>query len=249
MRATHSCHCGGGHIRRPTRRRVAAQLDAQRRETRPQHRRRGPENPDPVRGVGHIHLRRDRSHPAPPTGRHDLHHPPDRRHHIESTDQQKRRDQSMRHAARRAPRPGHPQPKTGTPNPNRTLIPRPKAHRHPTRRTHQTRRYHATPRSDIHLDRNRTRPYDGHGWIRHPSGPLPAERQLERTGKGPSRTRTPIPTPTPNPPQTPRPKPPHPPPNSQAANTSRPPSLCRIGGRKRIGRLGPTACISGQRGG
>ena len=127
----------------------------------------------------------------------------------------------MGHRARRATGPGHPQPPTPAPDPNRPLITRPAGHQLTTRRAQHPRHDHTPPSSHIRVDRQPTRPYDGHGWIRHPSGPLPRRAPTRRPGRGPSRYNNPrILTAVRTHHQTAPPKPPHPSSSSQAANTT-----------------------------
>ena len=108
---------------------------------------------------------------------------PDRRGNIETPNNKERRQKHMRNTTTHATAPSQPQQPTTTPNTNRSLIPRPENHRHKTTRTHSTRHHHRAASQNIGLDRNRTRPYDCHGVIRHPSGPFPAEHQLDGPGR------------------------------------------------------------------
>jgi hypothetical protein len=108
---------------------------------------------------------------------------PDRRGNIKTPNHQERRQKDMRNTTTHAPNPSQPQPPTTTRNTNRAFIPRPENHRHKTARTRHTRHHHRAARQNIYLDRNRARPYDCHGVIRHPSGPFPAERQLDGPGR------------------------------------------------------------------
>jgi hypothetical protein len=98
----------------------------------------------------------------------------------------------MRNTTTRAATTSQPQPPTTTSDTNRAFIPRPENHRHKTTRTHSTRHHDRAASQNIYLDRNRTRPYDCHGVIRHPSGPFPAERQLDGPGRVLSITKTTI---------------------------------------------------------
>ena len=176
-------------VGRPTGRNVTTKLDCDRRETRPQHPCPRTEAPNPVarRGVRNIDQSSDRSNTTAPSGdRAD--HLTDRVDHVETPDKQERRDQRMRDTTRPTPSPDKPQTPTAPRDPHRSQIPGPPTHRHPTRRTRRPRHHHCTARGHIRVDRNRTRPYNGHGWIRHPSGPLPVERQLDDPGGVPRET-------------------------------------------------------------
>ena len=108
---------------------------------------------------------------------------PDRHCNIKTANDKKRRQKNMRNTTTRATSPSQPQPETTTIDTNRAFIPRPRNHRHKTTRTRGTRNHHGAASQNISLDRNRTRPYDCHGVIRHPSGPFPAERQLDGPGR------------------------------------------------------------------
>ena len=62
-----------------------------------------------------------------------------------------------------------------------TPIPRPQAHRRRTRRALRSREHDCPARRGIRVDRQRTRPYDGHRW-QHRPGPLPTERPITAGG-------------------------------------------------------------------
>jgi hypothetical protein len=103
----------------------------------------------------------------------------------------------MRHQTRRATRPSEPQPSTPTIKTNRPSIPRPPTHRQTTRRTQRPRDHHRPASPNISIDRKRTRPYDGHGWLRTLRTP-PRRASTRRPGRGSlAYTRTPTSSPTP----------------------------------------------------
>ena len=128
------------------------------------HRRPAGETSKPVPGSRgrHVHTSSRGPHTRHAFG-HRLEHHADRLDNIEPADEQERRDQRMRHATRRAASPGQPQPPTTTTDPDRPLIPGPPTHRLSARRTLGPRHYRRPASSHIRVDRNRTRPYDGHG--------------------------------------------------------------------------------------
>ncbi|CAN5130314.1 hypothetical protein BH20ACT8_BH20ACT8_05710 [soil metagenome] len=142
-----------------------AQRHRHRGEPRRQRRRPRPiaSPPVPHRGIGHTRPRRDPARRR--AGRHAGQRRPDHPHRVEAPGQHERRQQRMTHVgpAARALRSPHPHPPGDVPVAHATLIARPEAHRPPARPTRPARRRHLPARRGVALDRQRARPYDGHG--------------------------------------------------------------------------------------
>lgn len=191
MRALHHRHCRGHRLDHQRCINIATELDRQRCEPGPQHRRPTHKTPNPITSgrVRHINTSRRRAHTRHALS-HRFEHDTHALDHVETAHQQERRDQRMRHRTRRATRPSEPQPSTPAINTNRPSIPRPPTHRHTTRRAQRPRDYHRPASGDIGVDRKRTRPYDGHGWLRTLRTP-PRRASTRRPGRGPSRLQEP----------------------------------------------------------
>ena len=169
--------------------RIPAQLHRQRRKRRPKLTRASTEPPDPAPGRGMRDpgpLRR-RPDPTPPA-RHLRDHRTDRLGHIQPPGQHERRQQHMAHPAPRTPQPRHEDLPAAARRPHITPVTRPEHQRPRARRAPRARELHPPASGNVGIDRQRARPYHGHGDTA--SDPSPRRGQTT-AGRDPSRsTRT-----------------------------------------------------------
>ena len=128
---------------------------------------------------------RRRPDPAPAT-RHLPDHRADRLGHIQPPGQHERRQQRMAHPARAAPQPGHEDLPATARRPDMTPVTRPEHQRPGARRAGRARDLHLAAGRHISIDRQRARPYDGHGRLTA-SDPSPRSAQNEAR-RDPSRS-------------------------------------------------------------
>ncbi len=96
------------------------------------------------------------------TTHHSPHRSADHLDPIEPAQQAERRDQRMGHSAGPAPCPSQPHPQPRATAPQRPHVTRPKRHRRQAARTDRPWDRYTTTRGHVLIDRQRTRPYDGH---------------------------------------------------------------------------------------
>src|SRR6266702_1205598 len=123
-----------------------------------------------------------------PTASHLGDHRTDRFHHIQPPGQHKRRQQRVAHPAPPTPQPRHEDLPAAARRPHMTPIPGPQHQRPGAQRAPRARDLHPPASSYVGIDRQRARPYHGHGDTA--SDPSPRRGQTT-AGRDPSRsTRT-----------------------------------------------------------
>ena len=144
--------------------RLAAQIDGQRRERDPEFPGTCPEpaHPAPRRGMRHAGPGGRRPDPACAPGHLPDHHA-DRLGEVQPPGQHERGQQRMAHPARAAPHPGHEDLPAPARRPDMPPVTRPEHQRPGARRADRTGDLHLAASRHIRIDRQRARPYDGHG--------------------------------------------------------------------------------------
>ena len=107
-------------------------------------------------------------------------HRADRLRRIQPPGQHERRQQRVAHPARRAPQPRHEDLPAAAPRPDMPPVARPVHQRLAARQAIRARELHLLASSNVRIDRQRARPYDGHG--RHPPWIPPRDRANRRRG-------------------------------------------------------------------
>ena len=144
-----------------------------------------PPHPAPRGRIRDIGPGRRRPDPTRPAG-YLPDHRADRLGHIQPPGQHERRQQRMAHPARRAPHPGHEDLPAPARRPDVPPVTRPEHQRPGTRRADRARDLHLAASCNIRIDRQRARPYDGHGRLTA-SDPSPRSAQNEAR-RDPSRS-------------------------------------------------------------
>ena len=165
--------------------RFAAQIDGQRRKRDPEFPGACPEpaHPAPGRGMRHAGPRSRWPDPARAPG-HLPDHRADSLGHVQPPGQHERRQQRMAHPAQAAPHPGHEDLRAAAARqasrPDMPPVTRPEHQRHAARRAGRAGDLHLPASRHIRIDRQRARPYDGHG--RHRLRIPPRDRRQTRRG-------------------------------------------------------------------